>query len=486
MKAKEAQNIVVVGAGITGLTTAVLLARSGHRVTVLDRDKLAPPATAEEAWEIWSRPGVSQFRQPHFMLPRWHQEMRREFPELADGLLAAGAQRVNLLHLQSAEATHGWAAGDEQFETVTARRPVLEAALSALLAEHQERLEIRRGAAVRGLLADVVGGVPHVRGVRTDEGNLDADVVVDAAGRHTRLPRSITDCGASAPWVEDEPSGFIYYSRHYRSLDERMPRSANPVLNHFPSMSVLCLPCDAGTFSIVLVIGSEDRALRVLRQEPEWLAAVAGNPVAARWAAQGVPTTPVMPIAGIQDIRRSYVSDGAPVALGLFAVGDSSAATNPSLGRGTAIGAIQACVLRDVLAGSVGDPREQAMAYHEASGRYVSPWVEGALRFDRHRLAEMQADANGVPYSPADPSWSMTTALLKGAAKDPVLARASSRIGGMLAAPPEIFADPGVQKRIGPFIASPRYPADAPSRTDLLQVLADARSSAKTPALRAA
>ncbi|GGL91762.1 hypothetical protein GCM10010038_22110 [Glutamicibacter protophormiae] len=79
----------------------------------------------------------------------------------------------------------------------------------------------------------------------------------------------------------------------------------------------------------------------------------------------------------------------------------------------------------------------------------------------------------------------MTTALLRGAASDPVLARASSRIGAMLATPPEIFADPAVQQRIGPHLSAPRYPAQAPSRKELLQVLAEARGSLETPALRA-
>lgn len=484
MKTTNPREITVVGAGLTGLTAAVLLARSGHKVTVLDRDPQGAPPGNEQAWEHWARPGVSQFRQPHLMLPRWHQQMLSEFPELTAGLPAAGARRVNMLHLQSAAAVGGWQDGDEAFDTLTARRPVLEAALCALLVRGQRRLRIRRGVAVRDLLVERSGTVPRVLGVRTTAGELRSDLVVDAAGRHTRLPRWAAQAGAD-PAVVSEDSGFIYYGRHFRSRDGRAPQGANPVLSHFPSLSVLTLPCDAGTYCLVLVAGSRDRALRGLRHEPQWLAAVAANPVASRWAAQGDPITPVMPIAGIQDVRRSYVRDGEPTVLGLLPVGDSSAATNPSLGRGAAIGAIQASVLRNVLADGPGDARELALAYERACAQAVTPWVEGALRFDRHRLAEMQADADGVPYAPADQSWAMTTALLRGAASDPVLARASSRIGAMLATPPEIFADPAVQQRIGPHLSAPRYPAQAPSRKELLQVLAEARGSLETPALRA-
>ena len=43
--------IIVIGGGVGGLTTAMLLARDGHDVTVLERDPAAPPDSADEAWD---------------------------------------------------------------------------------------------------------------------------------------------------------------------------------------------------------------------------------------------------------------------------------------------------------------------------------------------------------------------------------------------------------------------------------------------------
>lgn len=471
MKTRQCHDIVVVGAGLTGLSAAVLLARSGHCVTVLDRDAATPPP-AGDAWETWDRPGVSQFRQPHLMLPRWHHEMARELPELLDRLITDGASPANLLHLQQESATQGWAPGDEQFDTIAVRRPVLEASL-AQLALTEPGVSVRRGVRATGLLVRSAGPVPDVCGVRTTVGEVAADLVVDAAGRRTPVPGWLTSWGAG-PTEEREERGFVYYTRHFQSLDGRAPGGRGTVLTHHASLSVLTLPGDRGAFSIVLVTGSDDRALRSLRENGAWLAAARCSPVAARWLVAGEPTTDVRPLAGLGDLRRRYVVDDGPVVTGLAAVGDAYAATNPALGRGATTGLLQACALRDLLAEPWPDPREQALRFGALTAQRVAPWVDATVRFDRYRLAEMDAEIAGLPYRPDDPVWAMSTALMAGARSDPVLARASSRIGGLLAAPPDVLSDPAVQRRLAPFVGGPRYPAGDPSRAEILRAVTSA------------
>ena len=63
--------ILVLGAGMNGLSLAMLLANDGHEVTVLERDATEPVDDPDEAWNGWERRGVGQFRMLHFMLPRW-------------------------------------------------------------------------------------------------------------------------------------------------------------------------------------------------------------------------------------------------------------------------------------------------------------------------------------------------------------------------------------------------------------------------------
>ncbi len=75
--------IIVIGAGVGGLTSAMLLARDGHDVTVLERDPAPPPGDADDAWENWERRGVNQFRMIHMFLPRFRALLEAELPDAA-------------------------------------------------------------------------------------------------------------------------------------------------------------------------------------------------------------------------------------------------------------------------------------------------------------------------------------------------------------------------------------------------------------------
>ena len=83
-------DILVLGAGLNGLATAMLLARDGHQVTVLERDPAEPDGDNDALWESWERRGVNQFNQLHFMLPRWTATMTAELPEVVAELEGRG------------------------------------------------------------------------------------------------------------------------------------------------------------------------------------------------------------------------------------------------------------------------------------------------------------------------------------------------------------------------------------------------------------
>jgi 2-polyprenyl-6-methoxyphenol hydroxylase-like FAD-dependent oxidoreductase len=78
--------IVVVGAGPTGLFLGMTLARRGHGVTVVDRDSGPRPDGS------WSRRGVMQFDHPHAFRAQVVEALQAELPDTWDDLLASGAE----------------------------------------------------------------------------------------------------------------------------------------------------------------------------------------------------------------------------------------------------------------------------------------------------------------------------------------------------------------------------------------------------------
>jgi flavin-dependent dehydrogenase len=443
--------IVVVGAGVAGLGAAMLLAGDGHDVIVLERDPARPPGDPAEAWERWQRPGLNQFRLGHAFLAGFRSVLDTELPQVSLALEAAGGLRRNYIRdILPAALTGGWRDGDECYESVTGRRPVVEAVLAAA-AESAPGVEVRRGTAVTGLVGGTSArsGVPHVTGVRTKAGeSIPADLVVDTSGRRSALPDWLEDLGARRPAEELEDSGFLYYGRHFRSADGSVPAMIAPAQMNWGTVTSLTLPADNGTWALVIVTGSKDTALRPLREPDRWEAAVRSLPLIGHWL-DGTPIEDgVQVMARLEDRYRGFVANGRPVATGVVAVADSWACSNPANGRGASIGMLHALTLRDQLrVVGLADPAAFAEAFHTATAETVEPWYRTTLAGDRHRLGEIEAGIRGAAYDPPDPGYQLDKALVAASRKDPDCLRASLAIRLVLQTPEEVFARPGLRDK---------------------------------------
>ena len=149
---------------------------------------------------------------------------------------------------------------------------------------------------------------------------------------------------------------------------------------------------------------SGDRALLGLKDLARWERAVRALPTVAHWLDGDPIEDRIVTIAKIEDRHRDLRPDGVPVATGVVAVADAWACTNPSLGRGASIGMLHAQALRDTLRQTgPDDPAAFSEAFAAATEATVEPWYQATLSFDRHRLAEMAAIAEGTTYDPGDP-----------------------------------------------------------------------------------
>ena len=255
-----------------------------------------------------------------------------------------------------------------------------------------------------------------------------------------------------------------------------MPAGVDSMLSHNDSVSLLTLPADNGTWGVGITTSSRDRALRALRHAPCWEAAARSYPATAGWI-DAEPITGISVMAGIEDRQRQLVVDSVPVVTGLVAVGDAWASTNPSLGRGASIGALHACVLRDVVAKEgTADPDTLVLRFAAETAATVAPYLDSTLSFDRHRLAEIEADVAGVPYEPDDPSWAITRALGAGGREDPVVARALAAIAGVLAVPGQLLSDPSVLGHVAGYLGRSHYGPGA-DRAELLAAVRGAERS---------
>ncbi|HTZ07799.1 MAG TPA: hypothetical protein VMB72_01935, partial [Acidimicrobiales bacterium] len=453
----------------------MVLAGEGHEVTLLERDG-APVPEPSEAWEAWQRRGVNQFRLLHFFLPRFRIELEAALPRVVAALEEAGAARVHPLADAPASVTGGTRPGDERYGTLTGRRPVVESVL-ARCAEATPGVTVRRGEAVESLLTGPSArpGVPHVVGVRTAAGEeLRADLVVDVTGRRSALPSWLEAAGGRRPPEELADAGFVYFGRHFRSVDGSQPPIIGPLLQAYGSISVLTLPADNGTWSIGVITSSRDSAMRAVKDPDRWTAVVKSLPLAAHWLDGECMTEGVDVMAKIEDRHRSFVVEGEPLVTGLVAVADSWACTNPSVGRGASIGLLHVLALRDTLRRHGPDePVALAEAFGEATEAVVEPWYRDTVAFDHHRLLEIDGEISGVPYRPDSPEWEIFKALGAASGQDPDCLRAVLAIGSLVALPSEVLAEPGLLDKVVGLGASWRdAPAFGPSRQDLLATVA--------------
>jgi 2-polyprenyl-6-methoxyphenol hydroxylase-like FAD-dependent oxidoreductase len=471
--------VVIVGGGIGGLATALLLGRDGRRVVLCERDPSPVPDSPEQMWSSWARPGAPQGRLGHAFLPGFRRLLEQRLPDVLDRVLAGGAPLLDYTVDIPGDAR---LPEDRELMGISCRRPVLEGILRR--AVHAEpSVEIRLGCVVAGLVGDDGGGgrAPRVVGVKTrTHGAIAAQTVVIAGGRAAPVGRWFAEIGATPPAEESEGCGFVCFTRYFRirlrdGEDERVSTRLR-VQRDLGYMKYEVWGADAGTFYVELLPPVADLDLRGLRGEDAWTAAALSLPECPEWLDPG-RSTPIGAIAAMgqeRNVHRRFVEGGEPLALGVHVIGDARCQTNSAYAWGAGTALAEAVALADILADHAGDPCAQALEFEAR----VAGEVAGRHEYSRARDRAWQRAFRGEAAwdeSDAGPGF-IQSVVIPAAGADADIHRAVMRWELQLDGVDALARNTAVLERAR--MVAARRPAGGsdttgtPSRDDLLAIIA--------------
>ncbi len=214
---KKFGKAIVMGASIAGLWTARALIDHFDEVIVLERDHLPEGADF--------RSGAPQVRQFHTLLQSGLQQMKEWFPGLDEELISAGAVPYDVIGDIHLRANNRWL---PQFPSgsilLSCSRLLLESSIRRRLRQNP-CIRFVEGVEVVGLQSDeekrrVTGARIRNRRGGSDQGEGDpiyeADLVVDALGRHSQTPEWLVEMGYSTPKESEVDSFLGYVTRKYK------------------------------------------------------------------------------------------------------------------------------------------------------------------------------------------------------------------------------------------------------------------------------
>ncbi|HEX7309354.1 NAD(P)/FAD-dependent oxidoreductase [Lentzea sp.] len=347
---------VVLGGGLSGVLTASVLVRHFDEVTVVERDKLPDGPTP--------RSGVPQARHAHLLMSGGARAIESVLPGTLDALFAAGAHRIGVPNDLVSLSAQGWVPRFPEMQfIVSCSRTLLDWVVRDQALRH-DKISVLTGTEPVSLLGDrhAVSGVVVEDRISHERTSLEADLVVDATGRGSRLPAWLAEFGLPEVPSESVDSGLAYATRIFRAPSSAAAAfpivnvQANPRDPH-PGCTATLLPIEDGRWLVTL---SGTRGGEPTTDESEFVAFARSvrNPVVGELIAAAEPLSPVYGSHSTAN-RRNYFERLKSWPSGLLALGDSVATYNPVYGHGMSIAAQSAQALDAGLAAGHGARRIQ-------------------------------------------------------------------------------------------------------------------------------
>jgi pimeloyl-ACP methyl ester carboxylesterase/DNA-binding CsgD family transcriptional regulator/2-polyprenyl-6-methoxyphenol hydroxylase-like FAD-dependent oxidoreductase len=363
---------IVFGASISGLLAARALSSHFAEVLLLERAEL--PAGPEH------RSTVPQGRHAHGLLAGGIEAIERLLPGLVAELLSQGCPSGDNLHdLSWIFGGARLAVGESGVRGLTLARPVLEHAIRARVLS-LPGVRLRTGTRVSGLVVRD-GRITGARAIAPDSGEetVNADVIVDATGRGSRLPELLQQAGYAPPRLEEVALETNYVSRSYARTEAHAACGVGVLLVSSPQVprGGLALALDARTWIVSqYALGSVRPPL-----DPagylDFARSLAG-PQLARLLETSRPLDEPATMKFAAS-RRLHYEQLRRLPEGLFVCGDALASFNPTFGQGITVAALQAEQLA-ALGARVAEPGANRRFLRRASAIVDGAWNTAAGR----------------------------------------------------------------------------------------------------------
>lgn len=370
---------IVIGGSLAGLLAARVAADHFDQVVVLDRDHLPDTPT--------TRKGVPQGPHAHGLISRGREAMEELLPGLTDDLVALGAVCGD-----SGHDTRRYVDGMRHARfranrtTLCLSRPRIEFAVRRRVAA-LHNVTIRGRCEVTEPIASddrvrITGVIVRERDGAGAAVPLAADLVIDASGRGSRLPRWLEALGYAAPEEDRVETGMSYATRYYRrkptDLDGQIFCSIAAAPPCRRAGVLLAVEDDQWVLSVGGFLG--DHAPTDAEGFTEYAKGLAA-PDLHRLILDAEPLSDVMRFGSPASVRRRY-EKLARFPGGCLAIGDALSCFNPIYGQGITVAALEALALRECL--SRGDGDFAARFFRRAATFIDTPWkmaVSNDLRF---------------------------------------------------------------------------------------------------------
>lgn len=363
---------IVLGASLTGMLAAAVLADHADEVLVLERDVLPDGAAA--------RAGLPQARHIHPLLSGGARAIESVAPGIQAAWLAEGARRIAVPARLAVLTPHGWIrreSGPSSQYQIVCTRDLLDAVARRHLLD-RPRVTVRTRVRAESLVGDQrqVGGV-RARDLSTGSvADFPADLVVDATGRGSRAPYWLAELGLAPVHEETVDPGLVYASRLFRAPAggddfpvvslQADPREATP------GRMAFLAPVERGRWHVTLA-GTRGGEPTADPDRFDVFARQARHPLVADLIAGLDPLTAVHLNRSCSNRRRFFERHTAWPA-GFVVLGDAVAAYNPVYGQGMSAAAQSVTALRGALRKGLAGAR-LAREVQRAVGRVVqSPW----------------------------------------------------------------------------------------------------------------